>query len=289
MLNFRKTYSLIVFVLLLLTTTITSAYSYFDTLADIDSELISIGTWDLVDYIIGPILTGEIESTVDDEITNDPSSNLGYLYDQENAPSNVVEHINGIDIFGQEWNFWTKAKTANYTTFGYPVLIDRELDSSNNPVHDINPAYSTTDLYEGYNYFTAYDATNTLTNNQYSLRLNYNMRMTTANKISNLSNVSFYAMLGLSDPDDDLEMRETQRMYVEVSTNGSNWTRLGKKRPTQVTSESEAFTFYSYDIPSNLLGQDLYLRIRYNGRALLVNGEAQYGRLIIDDLVITTD
>ena len=64
---------------------------------------------------------------------------------------------------------------------------------------------------------------------------------------------------------------------------------MDKNWPTQVTSESEFFTFYSFDVPSNLLGQDLYVRIRYNGRALIVNGVTGYGRLIVDNLIITTN
>lgn len=284
----KKVQITILFILLVSIGTITRGYSYFDTLEDTQSETATIGTWDLVDYVIGPIFVNEFQSAIDDEILNDPTSNLGYIYDQINAPTNVVEKINNIDVFGYSWTFWTKAKTENYTTFGYPVLIDRELDVTNNPIHDINPAYSATALYPGYNYFTAYDSLNTLTNNQYSLRLNYNMRMTSSTKVGNVTNISFYAMLGLSDPDDTIGMRETQKLYVEVSATNSNWTKIGQQKPTQATSMSEAYTFYSYDVPASLLGQNLYVRIRYNGRALTVNGEILYGRLVLDELIITT-
>lgn len=284
----KKVQITISFILLVSIGTITRGYSYFDTLEDTKSETATIGAWDLVDYVIGPDFVNEFQSAIDDDILNDPTSNLIYIYDQENAPSNVIEKINNINVFGYSWTFWTKAKTPNYVTFGYPVLIDRELDALSTPVHDINPAYSTTDLYPGYSYFTAYDSLNTLTNNQYSLRLNYNMRMTTSTNVGQVTNVSFYAMLGLSDPDDPIGMRETQRLYVEVSTNNNNWTKIGQQRPTQVTSASEAYTFYSYDVPANLLGQNLFVRIRYNGRTLNVNGVPLYGRLVLDELVITT-
>ena len=285
----RKTHIIILFALLVSISTITRGYGYFDKLQDDAEHTVSTGTWDLVDYIIGPDLFFDIQSFIDDDILNDPNSSLGYIYNQANAPSNEIDKIQDIDVFGYTWDFWTKAKTANYVTMGYPVLIDRELDETGTPVHDINPAYSATPLYPEYNYFTAYDSLNTLTNNQYSLRLNYNLRMTTTTKVGPVTNVSFYAMLGLSDPDDPIGMRETQKLYVEVSPNGSNWTRIGQQKPTQATSTSEAFTFYSYDVPATLLGQDLYVRIRYNGRTLVVNGESLYGRLILDELIITTN
>ncbi len=79
-------------------------------------------------------------------------------------------------------------------------------------------------------------------------------------------------------------------MYVEVSPNGSNWTKLGTNSVVpQVSSENEYFTFYSYDVPGTLLGQDLYVRIRYNGRTLKVGGTPAFARLIVDELVITTN
>jgi len=269
--------------------TISNAYSYWDILEDNKDETITIGDWDFDLYGIGPSFASQISNYFDTILSSDPNNDIKYILSQTDAPSNLVVTLQDLDIFGYTWDIWSKAKTSNYPTMGYPVLIDRSLDEFNNPVHDINPEYSPIPLYDSYNYFTAYDAMNTLTNNLYSLRLNYNTRMTTNSAIGQVTNISFYAMLGLSDPDDLAIMRDTQKILVEVSANGSNWTKIGTPTPTQVSSTNEAFTYYSFDVPGSLLGQNLWVRIRYNGRALKVNNVPAYGRLIIDDLQISVN
>ncbi len=166
---------------------------------------------------------------------------------------------------------------------GYPLVIDRALDEYGNPIHDIAPTYSTLPQYPGYNFFTAYDAMNLHTNNQYSLRMNYMSYISTSTAIGTVSNISFYAMTGLSDLDDAEDIRRG-RFYVYVSNNDSSWTRIGSERSVIVTSDSEYFDHYSFDVPSNLLGQDLYVKIAFYGQTYT----AGFSRLIIDELVITT-
>ncbi|AIO18863.1 hypothetical protein KQ51_00984 [Candidatus Izimaplasma bacterium HR1] len=275
----------ILFVMIIVSSnTVTPSYSYFDRKEKIKNETITLGSWEFIALLIGPDFAADFGGYVDNEIAQDPNSVYQYIYTQTDFPANEIITTPDIEVFGYSWTFWGKGKTNNYETLGYPSLIDRDTDTFGNPVHDINPEYSITPLYQDYNFFTVYDAMNSLTNNQYSLRLNYNNRMTTTSSISNITNISFYAMLGLSDPNDLQPMRSGQKMYVEVSLNGNSWTKIGTPTPVQVTSESENFTHYSFDIPNNLLGQDLFVRIRYNGRTL----SGGYGRLIIDDLTIST-
>jgi hypothetical protein len=284
MTNSKKALLALIFLFLLVVNTTSSGYSYFDNTDEEQNETLTIGDWGFGTYILNFGFVDNFQSTIDDLITVDPNDDHKYIYSQLDVPSNLVVNTSPINVFGYDWTFWGKGKTANTPTIGYPVLVDRELDTNGIPVHDINPAYSTTPLYNDYNYFVAYDATNTSTNNRYSLRLNYNNRMTTTTTVGQVSNISFYAMLGLSDPDDLEPIRVGQKIYVEVSANGSNWTKIGTPASQQVSSTAEAFNYYSFDVPANLLGNDLYVRIRYNGRALATG----YGRLIIDDLVITT-
>lgn len=266
---------------------ISTGYGYWDTLSETKNETVSTGHWDFMTNI-GLQFAYDYETWIADQVAANPNSNFAYIYSQTDAPSDITMLVQDIDVFDMTWDFWGKAKTPVYPTLGYVSLIDRSLDASNNPVHDINPAYSTTPLYTDYSYFKAYDAMNTLTNNNYSLRLNYNTRMT-SNGFVEITNVSFYAMLGLSDPDDPIGMKDNQKIFVEVKVSGGAWVKIGQPVPSQVSSTSEAFTYYSYDVPANLLGQDLKLRIRYNGRAQTINGTPGYGRLIIDELVVTVN
>lgn len=282
---------IIIFSMLLLSSSIISfGYSHWDNNNIVASESVPLGIWTYVPLPIGLDFTADLNEYMDYKNSQNPNTNYNYIYSQIDVPNNLIKKIRNIDLFGSTWTFWGKGKTANYPTIGYPVLIDRTLDSFGNPVHDIAPEYSVVPLYTDYDYFIAYDSNNLHTNSNYSLRLNYNTRMTSKTSLGQVTNISFYAAIGLADPDDGANIRDTQKMYVEVSATNSNWTKLGTNPIVpQVNSDNEYFTFYSFDVPGTLLGQDLYVRIRYNGRALQVNGSAAFARLIIDELVITTN
>jgi len=274
---------LLVTTVLISNSAISKGYGYFDSQTDLASEELDIGFWDFIPLPVGPDFASKLSIYVDEEIEADPSSYISYVYTQTNIPKNKTYNIYEMNVFGYSWKFVGQGKTNNFPTMGYPVLIDRELDEDENPIHDISPTYSTSEQYEGYNFFTAYDTTNLHTNNQYSLRLNYKTYMSTSTKVGQVSNVSFYAMAGLSDPDDAEDIRRG-RFQVYVSKNNSGWTRIGSERSTIVTSESEFFDHYSFDVPSNLLGEDLYVKIVFYGQTY----SAGFSRLIIDELVITT-
>ncbi len=266
--------------------TIGYGYSTIDSVNE--SETVSTGEWTRPEASLGPDFSKLLTSFIQTQIDQDPNSPWIYIQSQTDTPENqVLRTSQKFSMWGYEWKLWSKGKTANYPTMGYYSLIDRTVDDLGTPIHDINPLYSDTPLYPMYDYYKAFDAWNTATNNLYSLRLNYNTRIFTAKTVGQVANVSFYAMIGLSDPDDPVGMRDNQKLYVEVSPDGGAWTKIGTITPSQVTSSSEEFDFYSFDVPAGLLGQELRVRIRYNGRALNVQGEISYGRCIIDELEIT--
>jgi|LGVE01.1.fsa_nt_gb hypothetical protein len=278
-----------VLVILLLTISLISnnaisqGYGFFDTKTDTTNEQLDVGYWEFIALPIGPDFASKLSIYVDDELEQDPDSKLKYIYSQTDVPNNKTAKILEMDVFGYTWKFEGKGKATNYPTMGYPVLIDRAVDEFGNPIHDIAPSYSASPLYPDYNYFTAYDAMNLHTNNQYSLRLNYMEYMSTTTSIGKVSNISFYAMTGLSDSNDAENVRRA-RFYVYVSNRDGGWTRIGSERSNVVTSESEFFTHYSFDVPANMLGEELYVKIAFYGQTYT----AGFARLVIDDLVITT-
>ncbi len=262
---------------------ISKGYGFFDTKINGTNELLGVGFWEFIPLLIGPDFSSKLSIYVDDEIEQNPSSNMNYIYTQTDVQNNKTYKMYDIDVFGYSWKIEAKGKTNNYPTMGYPVLIDRAEDEFGNPVHDIVPSYSTTPLYPQYNYFTAFDTINLHTNNQYSLRLNYMTYMSTSTAIGQVSNISFYAMTGLSDPDDAEDIRRG-RFRISVSDKSSGWTLIGSERTVIVTSEGEYFDHYSFDVPSEMLGQELYVKIAFYGQTY----SAGFSRLIIDELVITT-
>ncbi len=262
---------------------ISKGYSFFDTKTEEVNGVLDIGSWNFLTLLIGPDFARDILSFFDNELEIDPSSSLNTIYSQSNIINNKTVEISDINVFGFSWDFIVKGKTKNFSTIGYPVLIDREMDAFGNPVHDINPIYSNTELYEGYNYFTAYDARNLHTDNQYSLRLNYVTLMQTTTYIGKVSNISFYAMSGLSSPSDEENIRNA-KFSVSVSSNGTNWTVIATERGTVLSSESEYFDYYSFDVPGNMLGEELFVKISFFGQTF----KAGFSRLVIDELIITT-
>ncbi len=280
----KKAYTIILISIILFSTeAISLGYGFFDTTNDETNELLDVGYWDFIPLLIGPDFASKLSIYVDDELAENPDSRLQYIYSQTDIPKNKTAKIHDMYVYGYTWKFEGKGKTNNYPTMGYPVLIDRATDEFGNPVHDIAPSYSLTPLYPEYSFFTAYDAMNLHTNNQYSLRLNYMSYMSTTTAIGKVSNISFYAMAGLSDSDDAENIRRG-RFYVYVSDRNGGWTRIGNERSIIVSSESELFPHYSFDVPEDMLGDELFVKIAFYGQTY----PAGFSRLIIDDLVITT-
>jgi hypothetical protein len=267
---------------------VSKGYSFWDSTDNQTGQTVTIGTWDFF-KLLSLQVPIDMTSYLDNEIANDPNTDLLSIYTQTNIPNNQYLTIPGIEMYGYDWDITGKGKTGTYPTIGYISLIDRSLDINNDPLHAINTIYTTNPTFPEYNYFVSNDANNLYTNNLYSIRLNYNSRMQSAVAISNITNISFYAAVGLSDPNDALALRDGQNVIVEVSTDGNSWSRIGRDAPSLVTQSDEYFDFYSYDIPTNMLNQDLYVLIRFNGRARNVAGIDSFSRLIIDELEITTN
>lgn len=273
----------LVSVVLLSNNAISKGYSYFDNNTDEKNEVMDIGYWEFISLLIGPDFASKLAIYVDDVVSQNPDSSLQSIYSQTDITNNETGIISNLDVFGFNWDFKVKGKTKNLPTMGYPVLVDRAEDEYGDMIHDISPAYSTSMLYPGYSYFTAYDAMNLYTNNQYSLRLNYNTAMSTSASIGQVSNISFYAMSGLSDPNDTEDIRRA-KFNVYVSENGNSWTRIASEKSKIVSSENELYEYYSIDVPSNMIGKDLYVKISFAGQTFRLG----FSRLIIDELIITT-
>lgn len=288
MIYIRRTLIIFIFVIFTMISVVSKGYSYWDDDNNQNIEIATIGSWDFF-TLIGLQVPIDITTFMDNEIASDPNSDYLDIYTQTNITNNQYLTIPNIEIFGYDWDIIGKGKPATYPTMGYLSLIDRSLDGNNEALHAINTTYTMTPSFPEYNYFISNDANNLHTNNLYSIRLNYNSRMRSSNTISDMTNISFYAAIGLSDPNDALPLRDGQNMLIEVSTDGNSWTRIGRDAPPQVTQTDEYFNLYSYDIPSNLLNQDLYIMIRFNGRARSVSGTPSFSRLILDELVITTN
>ena len=275
--------------LFLTNSAISSSYGYWDKSNDVQNEILPIGSWT---FALNPI-TGQVaidlSNYIDGILSTDPNNDLQYIYLQDGNLSNVVTTIENIAFYNYTWDITGTGTATPAETLGFISLVDRSTDGFSNPLHDILPAYTTTPPFPEYSYFKAYDALNNITNNLYSLRLNYGVTITTDQPIANMSEVSFYAARGLIAPNDTLTMASDRTFEVSISTDGINWVLLGSDTPVNATTDSLAFSFYSYPIPSQFLNQNLYLRILYNGEAIKQGNNRSFSRLIIDDLVVTTE
>ena len=246
-------------------------------------ESIGLGGWD--DITPWDQVALDLKAFVDSNTGNDPD--LADIYSQSGKLNKSTPEIHDISIDGVVWNI-VGAGSNNPPTAGFIQVVDRSVINGN-PVHSIlPPAPSGSDPYEHYDYFKVYDAMNTLTNNNYSIRLNYNVTMQTDQLIQGLTQVSFYASRGLISPDDIAPMDDTRQLRVHVSTNGTNWTKIGEIIMVAPSSEESEFGFYSFDIPSKFEGEDLYVRIKFIGKGKKVDGVRTYSRAILDELTLVT-
>jgi len=279
----------IIFVLAFIISTISAVsigYSYYDTKTDVTPFSYSIGTWEWVDALAD--VSDEIYAYVESQIASD--SNLQYIYTPSGNLSSVSVSIDGITYFGTTWNITGYGSTTPIPTLGYVSIVNRSEDSLGNRIHAIvTPAPTDTVPYEGYNFFANNDVDNTLTDNLYSIRLNYGVDMTTSTALTGLTQINFYASRGLQSTDDIANLATNRQFTVEISTDGVNFITLGTETAVVPTSTSYAFTYYSYDIPSEYLGQDLYVKISFNGETL-GGGKSNrtYSRLVIDELTFVT-
>lgn len=286
----RKVILLVIVTLLLsLSNVVSDGFSYWDTQEENQAPTVPIGSWSFYTGVINPQLALALSSFVDTEISNNPNSTLQTIYDQSGNNSGTTITIENMEFYEYQWDIFGSGTGNNVSTMGYISLIDRSLDGGNNPIHDIRTVYTTTPSFPEYNYFISYDATNTNTNNLYGLRLNYGVQITTDQAISNLSNISFYAASGLTDPSDPFTVATNRNFIVSVSPDGITWTQIGSANPPAANNDNFNFSFYSYSVPGGLQGQPLFLRLEYNGEGIKSGKNKFYSRLIIDEMVITTN
>lgn len=285
---FRRTSTLVLFAFLAIISVVSEGYSYWDSIDKPNIETINLGTWDFGTMPISNAFASNIASYIDDQLVLDPNSDLQHIYDQTGNLSNTTVTVENINVYGYDWDFFGIGTATPSTTLGYASLIDR-VDNLGTPIHPILTLYTTTPTYPEYDYFTSYDAKNLLTNNQYSLRLNYGVTMTTDQLVSNLTQISFYASRGLLSPDDPFTMATDRQFSVEISTDGLSWVQLGSATPPVPSANEYNFTLYTYDITAPYLGSDLYVRIVYNGQAIKQGNSRSYSRMIIDELELITN
>lgn len=283
----KKVHILILVIFTVLLNAVSFGYGFFDDLSknDIDN-IITIGNWSTItgDAAIGTSIT----TYIDNEIATNPTSTLQNIYDQSGNLSKVTVTIEDITMYDIVWDIFGIGTSTPTTTLGYVSLINRVLDGTGTPIHDIVPDTPTTVLpYPEYNYFTSYDVKNTSTNNDLSIRLNYGVTITTDTVITNMSQVSFYASIGLNDAKDTVNV-VSRPFTVEVSEDGITWTQIGTDTPPIPVSNEYNFNLYSYNLPTQLLNKDLFLRISFQGEAIKIGKTRSMSRLVIDELVITS-
>lgn len=182
-------------------------------------------------------------------------------------------------------------RSQQYRAKGFLRMIDRAKDDQGNPVHAIVPPLpSDPPPYEGYNIFTAFDVQNTQTNNPRSLRFEGKSTIESNEAFVNLEAFSFYASRGLAAPGETLA--PDRKFFVEIREAGSSgdWLLIGEETLVDPPAGSEAFAFpfYYYEIPENLQGAPIHLRIRFEG-GLADQGGGLRSRMVIDRMVYYFD
>lgn len=266
---------------------ITTAYGFWNSLSDNDTNQLTIGDWGWISELIGPQLSSDLSTYIDNELLINPNSNLQYIYSQSGNLSNLTATMENISFYNYNWDITGIGTATPVTTMGYISLIDREMNGGSF-VHPIITPYTTTPTYPEYNFFTSYDSNNINTNNQYSLRMNYGVTISSDTVINSISSVSFYAAIGLSSPDDTVDI-VSRTFDVEISTDGFNWISIGSASPSVATSSNHSFDLYNFSVPQAYQNQDLYLRIQFNGESIKQGKLRNYSRLIIDELNIIVD
>lgn len=266
------------------------AYGFFDMTKASESESITTGVWIWDNPNLEHDFAIEYNEFIQQAIS-DGLTDYGDIYTQS-ITSTSPKYVSNINLYNIDWDFTSYTYSLYGDYVGFPQLVDRGLESIDTADYDINPNYED---YNNYEYFIVDDVLNTQTRNQFSLRLNYYTVMSSSEPIENLTNISFYAKLGLQAENDLFPMREDTILYVQFSYNQKDWKTVGKIYPERSTEEEESFPYYSFDKPSSLKKyDDIYVRFIYYGypkRTKIYSRyyQYQYGRVVIDDLTFNTD
>ncbi|MFA7561745.1 MAG: hypothetical protein WCY80_06560 [Candidatus Izemoplasmatales bacterium] len=282
---------IILFLVLLALISVSNTYAYWTSdvnySSDANRKTINIGSWTIL---------SDIELTIQDletiaELMETSDEPIEMVYDNFTVTNGAEVFFENINYEGIPWDILgigTVDRNSRRPTIGFVQVVDRSVDENNNPIHSIlPPAPSEVEPYPEYSFFIANDVMNTATNNLTSIRLNYLVQMTTSEKVSNLSSISFYALRGLNAGNDEgvsYDPLVDRSFTVSISQDGLNWISLGNETPGSTTNNQAVFDFYNFDIPTNLENEDVYIRISFDGGSVFSKGNHYYSRLVIDDL-----
>ena len=294
----------ILFLVLLALLLVSQTYGYWASSVSAANDTrqgsINIGEWST--------LTPEEEAINDFEdflaLLNDQGSayydpDAVAIYNETQVVDGATVTFESILLEGHEWDILGTGEipvNGKAPRIGFVQLVDRSQDVSNNYIHPILPPAPTDPVpYPEYSYFSVNDVYNNLGDDIYSIRLNYEVQMTTSTALSNVTNISFYAYRGLhSDQDanpfgrlDEFILATNRAFTVSFSTDNVNFITLGSATPGFGTSLSANFNYYSYDIPTQYQSTPIYIRIYYNGATIKNGGTVDYSRLVIDELHIS--
>ncbi|MFW5865244.1 MAG: hypothetical protein ACOCUE_04185 [Candidatus Izemoplasmataceae bacterium] len=276
------------------------AYAFFDDTNRFVLVNISIGQWDLpitLDDLDNEMIDSFLESfglTTLSDLYNDPNfqDTMGEAScTSTGCPTGGNYSIEGVNINGVLFDIQgISVVQSGRRSLGFLRVVDRSLNGST-PLYPLMPQVATS---ETDNYFNVYDTENSQTNNQYSIRLDNEIIITTSNPITNLQSVSFYALRGLRLNNDDILTNRT--ITVSISSDNTNWTAIGQasiQAPAgnDIYNNQErtlAFPFYQYNLTQNQLNNQpasgYYVRISYNGGSEGSGKNVARSRVIIDEL-----
>lgn len=287
---------LVVFVFVMFSFSITFTYGYWASSTvsgNISTQnAIMIGDW--------ASLTETEESVQDLEAFADwieaNGGPINMVYDNFTVTNGTQISFDSILLEGIEWDILgtgTTDRNDKRPTIGFVQVIDRALNSLNQPLHQILPNAPVDPApYPEYSFFLANDVLNTNTNNLTSIRLNYDVVITTSSPINNVNSVSFYAYTGLYDSANEgttYNPLVNRSFTVSVSSNGTSWTTIGSGTPGSTLNASASFNYYSFSVPSNLQSGAIYIRIDFDGGSVFSGGDHFYSRLVIDELQINSN
>lgn len=292
------------------------AYGYFDHRDSLKTETIPLGNWDF--------LMPDPYKIVDEELINAFTSlygieTLAELYqnpvfqtimDAASKTANGKSSYTGtgylvqdVMISGMQWDVQGVSVAASgNSSLGFMRQINREVNSNGSLIHAVMPPATASPLpYPEYNYFVASDVRNSLTDNTYGFRMDYQISMTTSEPIASLSGISFYALRGLLSSSG--EKMSNRTFYVQVSPTGGEGSFINvgtTKTSTSVPVANEVFNpanplsypfpYYQFDLsPSHISAMPsagYYVRIVFDGGVSGTGSNATRSRLVIDDLRI---
>jgi len=291
--------SVLIILVFLLMVSVSQTFGYWASSVNSGSNstqaTIAVGSWEQLTQT--EISVQDLQAFYDYlSSINDPY--IEAIYNESLVVDGATITMEDINLEGFDWNIVGTGQlpvNGKAPRIGFVQIVDRSLDNLNQPIHPILPPVPTDPLpYPEFSYFMVNDVLNTQTNNLSSIRLNYNVQITTSNPINDVTSISFYAHRGLysmydlnpDGRDDDYDLATNRMFYVSVSTDGVNFTVIGSATPGFTTNQSASFNFYNYPIPSQFQNTPIYIRIFFDGGTVKVGGSWNYSRLIIDELSI---